>query len=129
MFPSQGTISWTQLSLPRAASRATLCISSFLEHIAWIGTKVYPLLHLSEALQNNNINLVILFPSLHQDVRIDVPFRSSRNECNQILNYHAMKRNELYKLNKSNLTGYRQVFLRELQYYLHCIIRCYNSVT
>ena len=41
----------------------------------------------------------------------------------------AVNRNELYKLNKSNITRNRQVLLRELQYYLHYIIWCYNSVT
>ena len=47
----------------------------------------------------------------------------------RLLIIDAVNKNELYKLNKSNLIGNKQVLLRELQYYLHYIIWCYNSVT
>ena len=49
----------------------------------------------------------------HINVKIVVPFRSSSNDSNII---NAVNMNELYKLNKSNLIGNKQVLLRELQY-------------
>ena len=60
------TLSCAQSPLPRATSREALCIYSFLAHISCIGNKVYPLLHISEYLQNSNIYFFLFFLILHQ---------------------------------------------------------------
>ena len=47
-------------------------------------------------------------------VRIVVPFRYQAMRAITFLLIDAVNRNELYKLNKSNLIGNMQVLLREL---------------
>ena len=66
MLSTQKTLSWAQTSLPRVSSREALSIYPFLDHIAWVGTKVYPPLHINEALQNTIIYLVLFFLNPHQ---------------------------------------------------------------
>ena len=61
MFFTHRTISWDWSPLPGASSKVALCVSSFLANIGWIGPKIYPLLHISEALQNNIIDLFFSF--------------------------------------------------------------------
>ena len=64
MFPA--SIHWNQCPLLGVTSRETLWNYSFLAHIAWVGPKVYPLLHISKVMQNSSIFLVFLFLILYQ---------------------------------------------------------------
>ena len=82
------------------ASGATFDTYSSLANIAWIRSKMSPLLNTKEDLKDSNFNMVLLFLSLHQ------PLIEISNCFNQILNIvvflQAVVVKESFSLNHPN---------------------------